>query len=371
MCPGTIMESSINSSAESDTNIAELLDDIFSDVPLVATYSKILLSLVILPIIITPAAAIVHIIRKTEELHTKYCLFLVNLLISDILTTIQYCFEIFIMVLFLLDIRIHVSVITHAIISMPQVVTRYSFVLLAIDRVVGVAFPYRYRSIMKPEVVYALIASLWIIAAVLLFVSKVIVSSYLIWSFGVFIPQSFHPILLILHVLPQVVSAVLIVGTNVYLYRSIIKSKKKLENNLKLSGKDDHKVTRPQRLIRNLQMQLESSLPVFMLGGVDCLLNVLRVVIIVVLVVYCSDVTVRLYFFQFIVYPLEYCQIIFHSITYGVYKKAVRKNYQRLQRLFPLRPSKVVILHSQYSLILFSLCFILKVYMHIYIRRYI
>ena len=223
------MESSMNSS--NDTNITELLDDIFSDVPLVATYLKILLLLVTIPAIITPAAVIIHIIRKTEELHTKYCLFFVNLLISDILTTIRYCFEFFIIILYLLNIRTRVSDIAHAIISIPQVATRYSFVLLAIDRVVGVAFPYRYRNIMKPRVVYALIASVWIIAAVLLFLSRIVVSPYLVWSFGVFVPKSSHPILLISHMLPQAVSAILIVGTNVYLYRSIIQSKKKLENN--------------------------------------------------------------------------------------------------------------------------------------------
>ena len=55
-------------------------------------------------------------------------------------------------------------------------------VLLAIDRVVGVAFPYRYRNIMKLRVAYALIASVWIIAAVLLF-------SYLLdyWHFHILI----------------------------------------------------------------------------------------------------------------------------------------------------------------------------------------
>ena len=37
---------------------------------------------------------------------------------------------------------------------------QYSFEYLAIDRVVGVAFPYRYRNIMKPRVVYALILHL-------------------------------------------------------------------------------------------------------------------------------------------------------------------------------------------------------------------
>ena len=65
-------------------------------------------------------------------------------------------------------------------------------------------------------------------------------------------------------------------------YRTIIQSKKKLENNLRLSGKDENKITKLQRLIHNLQMQLESSLPVFVLGGIDCLLNVLRVVILII-----------------------------------------------------------------------------------------
>ena len=347
------MESYINFS--NDTNITELLDynDIFSDVPLVATYLKILLLLITIPASIIPAVVIIHIIRKTEELHTKYCLFLVNLLISDILTTIRYCFEIFIMILYLLNIRMYVSDIAYFITSIPQVVTQYCFVLLAIDRVVGVAFPYRYRNIMKLRVVYALIASVWIIAAVLLFFAKILESPYLVWPFGIFITMQYDgPGALIVYLLPQVVSAILIVGTNVYLYRTIIQSKKKLENNLKLSGRDEHKVTKLQQLIHNLQMQLESSLPVFVLGGIDCLLNASRIVLFIVIIVFfpfSSGATLSIYSYEFIAKPLEYCQIISHSVTYGIYTKGVknklRQYYQRLQRLLPLRPSKVIILH--------------------------
>ena len=182
-----------------DTNITELLDesyydDIFSEVPLVATYLKILLLLVTIPATITPAAVIIHIIRKTEELHTNHCLFLVNLLINDTLTTIKYWIGIIIMILYLLNIRIYISDIVYTFVSVPQVVTRYSFVLLAIDRVVGVAFPYRYRNIMKPRVVYALIASVWIIAAVLLSLIRIILGPpHIVWQLGLFIPPSGPP----------------------------------------------------------------------------------------------------------------------------------------------------------------------------------
>ena len=341
-------------------NVTEVLeetyhDDIFSDVPLITTYLKILLWLVTIPAIITPAAVIIHIIRKTEELHTNYCLFLVNLLISDALTTIKYCTGIIIIVMYLLNIRIYTSDIVYIIASIPQVVTRYSFVLLAIDRLFGVAFPYRYRNIMKPRVVYALIASVWIIAAVLLLLIRIVLGPpYLVRELGLFIPPSGILGAIFTYLLPQVVSVILTIGINAYLYRSIIRSKKKLASNLQLSGKDEHKVTKLQRLIHNLQMQLESSLPVFVLGGIDCLLNALHIVTFIVVAVNYplpSSAIPRIYFMQFLVNPLEYCQIISHSITYGVYQRTVRKKlrnyYQRFQRLFPPCPSKVITLHSQ------------------------
>ena len=345
------MEPSINSSH--DGSITERLDNIFSDVPLVATYLKILLLLITIPATIIPAVVIIHIIRKTEELHTKYCLFLVNLLISDILNGIRYCFVIFIMILYLLDIRmyfVYISDIIYVITTIPQVTTQYCFVLLAVDRVVGVAFPYRYRNIMKLKVVYSLIASVWIIAAALSLSTTLLGSPYLVWPFGTYFPPSGIAGVFIIYILPQGVSVILIVGTNVYLHRSIVQS----ENNLKLSGRDEHKISKLQRVIHNLQMQLESSLPVFVLGGIDCLFNVLRVIVGGVISTICPfryNPIIATVLLEFLVFTLEYCQIISHSVTYGIYKKEVQKKvrcyYQRFKRLFPLRPSKVVTLHPQ------------------------
>ena len=100
-------------------------------------------------------------------------------------------------------------------------------------------------------------------------------------------------------------------------------------------------------------MQLESSLPVFVLGGVDCLLNVLRVLVFIIINVFCplsSGASVGIYLYQFLANPLEYCQIISHSVTYGIHKKEVKAKlhhyYQFLQRLLPLRSSKVKPLYT-------------------------
>ena len=345
------MESFINFS--NDANITKLpdksyYDELFADVSLVSTYLELVILLVTIPATIIPAAIIIHIIRKTEELHTNYSLFLVNLLVGDILTTIRYCFAIILIIVYLLNTRAYISDIFYIIITIPRIVVQYSFVLLAIDRVIGVAFPYRYRNIMKPTVVYALIASVWIIAAVLLLLIRIILGPpYLVWQLGQFLTPSDTFGVFFLYVLPQIISAIMIVGTNVYLHRIIVQSKKKLEDNLKLSGKDDHKVTRLQRLIHNLQMQLESSLSVFVLGGVDCLLNILRNVIFALIISFFSASDI-ISLTVLIVLPMERLQIILHSITYGIYQTIVRnrlrKYYKRFTRIFPPCPSKVVTL---------------------------
>ena len=83
------------------------------------------LSEILDPPLIIPAVVIIHITRKTEVLHTKYCLFLVNLLISDILATIRFLFEIFIMVLY----SEYVSDIAYVVVSIPFV-RRCGFSLL-------------------------------------------------------------------------------------------------------------------------------------------------------------------------------------------------------------------------------------------------
>ena len=80
-------------------------------------------------------------------------------------------------------------------------------------------------------------------------------------------------------------------------------------------------------------MQLESSLSVFVLGGVDCLFNIIRNVIYVLIISFLppSD---GLSLVLFIVLPMERLQIILHSITYGAYQKIVRKSYTSIIRGF-------------------------------------
>ena len=91
-------------------------------------------------------------------------------------------------------------------------------------------------------------------------------------------------------------------------------------------------------------MQAKPTASALILGGVDCGMIVLLVIL---FGVFQSSATPSAYTFQ-ITYLLEWGQMLSHFFVYGIYMKEIRKCiqkyklYQRLRRIFHLRPNQVV-----------------------------
>ena len=77
------------------------------EVPLFVTYLNMVVILVVTIIVITPAVIVINVIWKNrEELHTKYFVFVANLLATDIASIIvQSISQYLIMILYLVDIN--------------------------------------------------------------------------------------------------------------------------------------------------------------------------------------------------------------------------------------------------------------------------
>ena len=228
-------------------------DDIFFDVPLFATYLKMFLLLLVIPTIVIPASVIIHVIWKNEKLHTKYYFFVASLLVTDIATTGRYAYEIFSMILYLFGMTVAHNDIFFVILTIPRVATCYAFVFLAIDRVIGVGFPYRNRKIMTDRVVKILITVAWFLAAVITFSIRFTSSLLFAWPFGNYIITP-GPIGAALLVDPMLMSVIMIVVSNAFLYYSTVQSNIKLRQNRRLAGGDQYKINRLQRLVNILQM---------------------------------------------------------------------------------------------------------------------
>ena len=215
-------------------------DNIFSDIPLFATYLKLLLLVIVIPAIVIPASLIIHVIWKNESLHTKYYFFVVNLLINDIANIPRNLYEILLMVLYLFGVTVNHSDILYVIMIIPRVNVnlRYVFLLLAIDRVIGVSLPYRHRKIMTTRVVYTLIMVAWLIAAAIAFIAKMSSTVLFVPPLGNFQP-SFNPVGSTIILTSMLMSVVLIAVSNAYLFYITTQSNKWLLKNRNLNGRKE------------------------------------------------------------------------------------------------------------------------------------
>ena len=320
-------------------------DNIFSDIPLFATYLKLLLLVIVIPAIVIPASLIIHVIWKNESLHTKYYFFVVNLLVNDIASTPQNLYEIILMILYLFGVTTDHSDIFYVTMIIPRINLHLSFLLLAIDRVIGVAFPYRHRKIMTTRVVYTLITVAWLIAAVLAFIAKMSSTMLFVPPLGNFQP-SFNPAGSTIILMSMLMSAVLITVSNAYLFYITTQSNKRLLKNRNLNGREGNEINKAQRLLKALQLQAKPTASALILGGIDCAMVVLMVILFAVVDTPSFSNITSVYIFQMI-YPIEWCQMLSHFFVYGIYMKDIRrciqkyKFYQRLHRMLHLYPNQV------------------------------
>ena len=314
-------------------------DDIFSDVPLLVTYLRILLLMIVIPAIVIPASLIIHVIWKNESLHTKYYFFVVNLLVNDIASTPRYLYEIYLMTLYLFGVAVNHNDIFHSIMTIPRMNLRFGFLLLAIDRVIGVAFPYRHRKIMTTRVACNLIAVAWLMAAIMMFIIRVTSSTLFAPPFGNYLPSP-SPVASIALILSMVTSIVMIVVSNAYLFYVTAQSNKRLLQNRRLNGGEGNETKRIQKLLKAFQIQAKPTASALILGGIDCGMIML---IVILFIVFQSSI----YTFQ-ISYVMEWGQMLSHFFVYGIYMKEIRRRiqkykfYQRIQRMLNLQPNQVV-----------------------------
>ena len=338
-------------------------NELYYDVPLLATILKIVMLLMMIPTIISPALLVIHVIWKNEQLHTKYYYFVVNLLAGDVALTGRYGLEFISMMLYLFGLPSEYGDTTYIIISIPRFAFRYSFVLLAIDRVICIVSPYRHHNIMTTKVVYLLISTVWLVACVVAFVVKLTSTFTFDPPFGKYvISNNFRLFVLCAVLLPNHLSVITTIFINAYLYYCTVQSNKRLQENMRLDGRNYHEIRRTRRLLHNLHMQAKPTISVLLLGGIDCVFSVLQSIIISVAITYAPGST-RSYF-SLVGYSLDWFQLVSHSLVYGFYMKDIRRQlqkytfYQSIQRLCPLRASRVFVLNTHQWLTMYTItCF--------------
>ena len=315
------------------------------EIPLFATYLNMVIILIMVLIVITPAVMVIWVICTTKELHTKYFFFVANLLVTNIIDiTVETVLQYVIMILYLCGLDSDsTSVILKRFILPLHTILRLATILLlitlAVDRVVVIASPFRHRYIMTKKTVASLLSAIWGLSAILTVTSTIVVPVDIVWPLAFFDFQlTIRPFFLV----ARLTSTIFIIAANVYLFYKVTESNRKVRENERLGCEEEAK--RFTKLVQLFRKQSKTIIALLMVGGIDVIANIL-IPIVYVAFSTSGDKKMNIYFQQFLICSIESSVLLSHSLTYGIYMKQIRSRLPRCNvcnRLFPTRHSQVV-----------------------------
>jgi len=163
-------------------------------------------------------------------------------------------------------------------------------------------------------------------------------------SLGICRSTGFSIIFTIAFVGPLLISTLLVGITSIYLRHKIIKSNNFIHGVTRHASRDV-KAVKVGRLSEMLREQLKPTLAVFILGTVDGLFNFLLPIVIII-VTYIHPFITQFQVMQFVLLPLQLCQTLSHSISYGMYNKEIRNEMFGCRTMCTKR-SKVIVLNRK------------------------
>ena len=317
---------------------------------MVATYASMATILVGVITAIIPAMMIINVIWWTRELHTQYFFFLAHLLATNITSAIAgSILGYLVMILYLLDLNSDSAVIIVKWVSIApflllRLMTVFAPMTLAIERMITIAFPFRHRSIITTKTASGMLAAMWGTSVVLTIIVITIVPFNIVWPLAlVYWDQIIYPFI----VMPRLISIISIVAANIFLQYKITISNRKAKENQRLGNEEE--VKRFKNLLQEVRAQVNTTITLFIVGGIGVIGNILLPVIYVII-----DTSVepskKVYVLRFSLQFIEACVFLSQILVYGYCTKKIRKrlpNCTIFHRQWFTRHNRVGIMHQR------------------------
>ena len=216
------------------------MDDQGSVLPGYVPYLSLVFKLTITLVNLLLVGWVVYTIKATRSLHRPHNIFVANLLVAGIMFTLSgTLLSSGMMIGYQLGTEFIISCNPWKLRTLPFYVSIMSFVTIAADKVIAVTSPFKYKRMMKPHVVSAIVGGEWLLA--------VIPTAYTIIDGGdgvTEVPEygtcSFagkgYAQLVFVVMLPSFVASLLTISLNVYLAMKAYQVQKQIEKETKLSG---------------------------------------------------------------------------------------------------------------------------------------
>ena len=323
------------------------------EIPLFVSCLKMFIQLIPPFAVGIASGLVIRVIATEKELHNKYYLILTNLLVTDLFgITLENMATFTATGIYVLGIKMKISCILMKSFDVPSSVSQLLFVALGIDRFIAIAYPYQHRKIMSTKVVFSIIIAMW---ALTIGVNSILISItpfQYVRQLGRCYPLSGFPFAFLLKAFINLTATVGIIAINVYLYKKILESNKKHNENMRLAGHSSSTNARKQTDTRQrLREHVKPAKSLLILGGIDAAFNLLQPCIYISMQVILGNESIaRLYVAEFMVRPIQWCQLMSHPLVYGIYMSKIRQrifDFELYYRIFTRR-SKVIVLQKNW-----------------------
>jgi len=317
------------------------------EVPLYISYLKLVVVTLAPIVLAVPTGLVLRVIIKEETLHNKYYFLVGNLLATDFLAVaVESLLQTIGLILHVAGYPVQFNCALIKVFEIPTSTSRLLYATLGIDRFIAIAYPYHHRKIMTNKFVVGIVAAVWAMAIA----TNSILASGAYFEYVPAFAKCFglggFPLGYGLWVALTMSSTGLIIAINIYLYRQILESNNKRRENMQLAGSDTMEATNHKML----KSHVKPAVSVLLLGGLDGIFNLaVPITHIILRLIYGSNSLTRLYFVEFLIYAIEFCQVICHPLVYGIYMTAIRKklfDFELYHRIFN-RWSNVIVLNRQ------------------------
>ena len=143
------------------------IDDHGVHLPVCLAYLSLGFKVISTVIIVLMAGWVIVTIRTTRSLHNIHNIFVAYLMATDIIIALIGSLLTGMMIIgYFTGIGDFIGCNVFVFLFFPTYVMYFTFLMIAVDKVIAVTFPLRYCEIMKPRVVFGIITTIWVLAIV-------------------------------------------------------------------------------------------------------------------------------------------------------------------------------------------------------------
>ena len=286
--------------------------------------------------VVLMAGWVIITIRTTRSLHNIHNVFIAHLMAADAVSAlISLMLTSTMMIGYFTGVGDFIGCHVFRFLLFPVTVIHFTFVTISVDKVIAITFPLRYREIMKPRVVLAIISIKWVLAVVLSFHNLFNPEGFTkVAQFGTCKSNSRGLLVsLMTFILPIFFSCLLTVILNIYLTIKAYQIRKKIQEESKLSGgnsrnNDQLKALKKKEATIKKHLKPIITLLVVVLGSTSI---GLLFPLLFLLTVFLESGTLYEEVTRHVVgNNIGFTVLLFHPLVYGLYFKQVREPMMRL-----------------------------------------